>query len=138
MDTRRSRGEQGFTLTELLAVLLVLVTLIIIAIPVYLSARGVAEKRACFQNQSTLARQAELYLAGHEDAQRADLAGLVTGYHPLLVDSALRTPRCPAGMDPVDPGNLTIQEGAYQFDASGALMGCTLGSVGPHGLFTDQ
>lgn len=135
----RTAPDAGFSLLELLTVMAMLLTVVLIAIPVYLSASGLAEKRTCLQNQNTLVRQSQLFLAGNEDAHPGDLAGLVTGTHPLVVSGITRdTLRCPSGVSPVDPGNLTIEEGAYQFDSSGVLMACALGAVGPHGRYSDR
>lgn len=133
------RCERGFTLVELLTVVAILGTLVVIAIPVYLSSVYTAEKRTCFMNQNTLARATELYLAVNRQFKRSDLAGIVNKTHPIVVNHIVRNPpRCPAGADPVDPENPTIAEGAYRYDEAGELVPCTLGSLGPHGSFRDQ
>lgn len=132
------RNDVGFTLVEVLTVVLILGTLVLIAVPVFLSSRSLAEKRTCFQNQNTLARATELYLAVDVTFDRRDLSGIVNDEHPIIVQHIVgHAPRCPAGAAPVDPESPTIAEGAYQFDATGNLMGCTLGSLGPHGSFRD-
>lgn len=130
--------DAGFTIMEALAVLLILATLVLIAVPVFLSSKALAEKRTCFQNQNTLARATELYLAIDTTFDRRDLAGILTKDHPIVVQHIVgHPPLCPAGLDPADPDRPLISEGAYQFDATGNLMPCTLGSLGPHGSFRD-
>lgn len=131
-------NHAGFTLVELLVAFAVLATLTMIAIPVYVSARALAEQRTCFQNQNTLARAAEVYLSVDVTFQRTDLAGLVNSAHPIIVNHVVgQVPTCPSGDPPVDPDVPSIAEGAYQYDASGSIMGCTLGDLGPHGRYDD-
>lgn len=132
------RDERGFTMVELMVVVLILGVMVLIVIPVYTSATANAARRVCFQNQNTLERATELYLAINRDNARADLQGVVDASHPIVVNQIVGTPpRCPAGDSPSDPENPTIAEGAYTFDANGGIVGCTLGLLAPHGHFTD-
>lgn len=135
---RIHRHDAGVTLVELLATLGILATLALIAVPVYVSAKAMAQQRTCFQNQSTLARATELYLAVDPSFDRTDLAGIVTADHPVVVNHIVNhPPRCLSGDPVVDPEFPTLAEGAYQFDETGNLMGCTLGALSPHGRFDD-
>lgn len=136
MYPRRTAAETGFTLFELAAVCAVLATVVLIAVPVYLSARGLAQRRTCFQNQNTIERSADLYMASRTTGYRADLAGVLTKDHPLVIENVLaRPPLCPAGTR--GKGDPTVADGAYQFDENGELMACGLGAMEPHGSFTD-
>ena len=135
---RGANNDRGFTLIELTVVVALLAILVLLAIPVYVSARGNAEKRTCFLNQNTLQRAAEVYLSLNKTAQPSDLEGVVNNAHPVRAQHIVgATPRCPAGELPGDKGNPTAAEGAYRFDASGTVEGCALGSLGPHGSFLD-
>lgn len=76
------RDERGFTMVELMVVVLILGVMVLIVIPVYTSATANAARRVCFQNQNTLERATELYLAINRDNARADLQGIVNSTHP--------------------------------------------------------
>lgn len=132
------RDERGFTMVELMVVVLILGVMVLIVIPVYTAATANAARRVCFQNQNTLQRATELYLAINRDNARSDLQGTVDSAHPIVINQIVGVPpRCPAGDDPSDPQNPAIAEGAYTFDANGDIVGCTLGLLAPHGHFTD-
>lgn len=132
----RRGAEAGFSLFELAAVCAVVATVVLIAIPVYLSARSVAERRTCFQNQSTIGRAADLYMASRPTGYRVDLAGVLTRDHPLVAENVLaRPPICPSGGGGTEEP--TVSDGAYQFDEHGELMPCGLGAMEPHGSFAD-
>lgn len=132
------RGEHGFTMVELMVVVLILGVMVLIVVPVYITATANAARRVCFQNQNTLERATELYLAINSTNSRADLQGTVDSDHPIVVNQIVGTPpRCPAGDKPSNPKNPTIAEGAYAFDAGGSIVGCTRGLPIPHGYFAD-
>lgn len=123
-------------MVEILVVLGLLAVLLLLALPVYVSARATAEQRTCFHNQSLLTRAAQLYPGVHAGAELSELEGIVDDNHPIRVENIIgTTPRCPSGDDPADSGNPTIGEGAYSFDANGTIEPCTQGTVGPHGSF---
>jgi len=48
------RSKKGFTLVELMAVVVILGILVAIAVPIYNSITGVAERRACHANLRTI------------------------------------------------------------------------------------
>src|SRR5262245_15864970 len=65
--TRRREAEEGFTLIELMVVVLIIAILITIAIPSFLGARRRAEDRAAESNLRTGLIQAKVVYTDHED-----------------------------------------------------------------------
>ncbi len=76
---RRFKGEKGFTLVELMVVILIIGILVAIAIPVYNAARAKAWTGACQANMRTLDGAIETYYATNE-AYPASIAALAPDY----------------------------------------------------------
>jgi prepilin-type N-terminal cleavage/methylation domain-containing protein len=122
------RTDSGFTLVELMVVVLILGILVAIAIPVFNAAKAQAQRNTCFANERTIEGAAGLWEGAHPGGQRSDLAGQVNATNPLVVDNFLnRPPTCPAATNP--PVN-----GMYTLDAVGGVNGCTWGAP-VHGHF---
>ena len=135
-----ARGENpenltGFTLTELMFVVLIIGVLIAVVLPVLAQAAGHAEKRTCYASQRTIEGAVMVWQA-QESGSVSSLAGLVNGSHALITGGYIkRPPACPSAPHPAEPNNPTSAEGAYSLNASASVAPCTLGSLGAHGSY---
>ncbi len=92
------RGQDGFTLIELMVVVLIIGILVAIAIPVFNAASNNTRRSTCFANERELEGAAQQYLAAND--RMWDLAGCVDGdatpnTADILVPQYLRTaPQC--------------------------------------------
>lgn len=81
--------QEGFTLIELMIVILIIGILVGIAVPVFLSARSSAERRTCESNMRTIKSASNVYASTHE-TYPTTLASLI----PTFIE---KEPTCPAG-----------------------------------------
>lgn len=110
---RLYRKDEGFTLIELMVVVLIIGILVAIAIPVFNSAKANAQEKSCFANQRTIDGASNTYEA-ETGLKAADVAALVTGGY-------LKTaPECPLAqamtyaLDANGMCTTTCTHGAYQ------------------------
>ena len=85
--------QEGFTLIELMIVILIIAILVAIAVPVFLSARSNAQRRTCQANLRTIDGAVNTYNAQYDAYPAAGLVdSAAVGFVPTLIK---RTPSCP-------------------------------------------
>jgi len=129
-----SEVDEGFTLVELMVVVLIIGIIVAIAIPVFRSITERARLRTCFANQRTIQSAIAMWKV---DAvvPVSTLAGVVGFSNPIMNPLYLaRPPRCPSAPEPADPLNPGLSEGAYSIDTTGDVEPCTWGTPA-HGTY---
>jgi prepilin-type N-terminal cleavage/methylation domain-containing protein len=114
------RRDEGFTLVELMVVVLIIGILVAIAIPVFNAAQGTAKQRACYSNQRVIEGAVQQWLANSPANVASDLNGNVVegqgGAGQLVGATAFikETPKCG-----LNNGTYALNSGNTQCPTSG-------------------
>jgi len=106
------RNQKGFTLVELMVVVLIIAILVAIAIPLYTKSQENAQRSACKANLRTLMGSIAQYMSENE-TYPADLKTLADE------DYIKSVPECPGG-------------GTYNYDSTNGTVECSLETTKDH------
>jgi prepilin-type N-terminal cleavage/methylation domain-containing protein len=94
------RKQEGFTLVELMVVVLIIGILVAIAIPVFNSAKSNAQRKACFANQRTIEGALQTYAASNNGAFPAAVVKSAVAGSALIPTYIKVSPNCPVNTTP--------------------------------------
>ena len=128
------RRESGFSLIELMIVVLIIGILVALATPVYAQTRQTAMRRACFANQRAI-QGAIIQYSARSNGDLTAVVGVVDGNHVFIDEDIFAgPPTCPAAPRAANPAMPTVAEGAYVVQANGSVAACTFATPA-HGAF---
>lgn len=122
MGYQRRSHEQGFTLVELMVVVLIIGILVSVAIPVFKAATNAASRSTCLSNQRMIEGAVPSYISGGgamwSQTHSLDGGGTADTCDILIPGYISKAPECP-------------QSGLfYLVDATGAVLGDQSDTVG--------
>jgi len=117
------KKEEGFTLVELMVVVLIIGILVAIAIPVFNAASASARTKTCQGNMRTIEGAVEQYLAADPANLRTDCDGAAWAGTLVGVNNYIKSaPQCPTDGVVADTND-------YTYTAATALAACASDGV---------
>ena len=116
--TRQAARRRGFTLVELLVVVLILATLMAVALPLYLSSVADSSKKTCRANMQSIANAAQAWKVKN---RAADFTTMTIS---ALTPDLGAVPSCPDG------GTYSVATTGSVNDEGGASTAIPTGSLG--------
>ena len=115
---RGLQKEAGFSLVELMVVVLIIGLLVAMAVPIFNSTAASAKKKACFANQRTIEGALQAYQAAKGSAAPAISAGTTAGdTSPLVTAGYIKSwPICPLA------SGVSTPTYAYGYDSNGTVV----------------
>ena len=104
---KKFRKDEGFTLVELMVVVLIIGILVAIAIPVFNAAKANAQRKSCFANQRTIEGTFQTWVADDHTAVSMDSAALAAAFVPTYIKVEPKCPTFKATYTVDDSGTIT-------------------------------
>lgn len=117
----KMQNQKGFTLVELMVVVVILGILVAIAVPVYNNVTNTAKINSHLANIRTIEGAMETYLAANPDKKLADIGVTEAGVGTLVTDYIKEWPQAPgkykieAGVLTATPTKEAVQAAGYKF-----------------------
>jgi len=89
---KKFRKDEGFTLVELMVVVLIIGILVAIAIPVFNAAKANAQRKSCYANQRTIEGTFQTWVADNNTAAAMSSTQLKAAFVPTYIKDE---PFCP-------------------------------------------
>ena len=126
------RKNEGFTLVELMVVVLIIGILVAIAVPIFNAAKASAQTKTCFANQRTIEGACQSYQAANGSLPTPVAAGGAAGdTGQLITGNFIKAwPHCPA-----IPSGTATNTWSYGTDAAGTALRSTGCAAVPHAHF---
>lgn len=114
------KNERGFTIMELMVVIVIIGVLAAIGVPAYKSMTDRARKQACLANQRTISSAVAMYYAEHGSYVEFDDTTVAEANPYMAYVDNIDTIKCPS--------KTSTDSGGYEVDAEGNVT-CTVDSA---------